>query len=87
MKLEDIKKQKFSKKEQREFDRQTLVGDLIGDIRIGLGFTQEKLAKKCGMKQPAIARIESYSQLPSLTTLFNIADKCGYRLKISIEKK
>lgn len=35
--------------------------------------SQKELAEKSGLKQPALARIESFKTLPSLTTLIKIA--------------
>jgi transcriptional regulator with XRE-family HTH domain len=49
------------------------IGLMVMNARIRKGMTQEELAKKIGTKQPAIARIESGSSLPSLTILDKIA--------------
>ena len=46
---------------------------LIKAWREYLGFTQKKLAEKTGMKQSAIARIESSSTLPRKSTLKKLA--------------
>lgn len=47
-----------------------------------LGITQKELAIRCGMKQSAIARIESETISPTLSTLQQIADAMTLTLTI-----
>jgi DNA-binding XRE family transcriptional regulator len=53
------------------------------------GLTQTELAKRMGVSQPVIARIEgnlgSRKQTPSLATLRKYAQACGQRLIIRFE--
>lgn len=77
---------KLTKKERYESDLHILGGNMVMQIRFDKGLTQAQLAKKCGLRQPAIARIENYSYVPSVRTLYKIAYKCGYKLKIEVEK-
>ena len=49
--------------------------------RESLNMTQRDLAEKCGIKQPALARIESFVNIPKITTLIRIAQS----LNVSIE--
>lgn len=49
--------------------------------RESLNMTQRDLAEKCGIKQPALARIESFINIPKITTLIRIAQS----LNVSIE--
>lgn len=53
----------------------------ITDARIKLNISQRDLAKKCGIQQPALARIETFKIIPKINTLIKIAD-C---VNISIE--
>ncbi len=50
--------------------------------RIAAGWSQAEMAKRVGMKQPAIARIERGGASPSLDTLRPILDALGCELKI-----
>lgn len=49
------------------------VGMQVEGARIKSGLTQKQLARKIGTLQPAIARIESGSYLPSLRMMQKIA--------------
>ena len=46
------------------------------------GLTQRDLAKISGVKQPAIARIESLRSTPQLDTLLKVLIPLGYSLEI-----
>lgn len=54
--------------------------------RARAGMTQSVLARKCGMKQEAIARIESGAYEPSVRTLRRIAAALKMTLSISLLK-
>lgn len=56
------------------------VANLITEARLHAGLTQSALAKKIGTSQPAIARIERGSALPSLSFLQKIAKALGTHL-------
>lgn len=47
----------------------------IVKARINLKLSQRDLAEKCGIKQPALARIEQFNVIPKLNTIIKIA-KC-----------
>ncbi len=53
------------------------IGLMVEQARLSLGMTQVELAEKINTKQPAIARLESGNNLPSLTILDKIA-KLGF---------
>lgn len=53
----------------------------IVKARESLGLTQREIAKKCGIKQPALARIETFKVVPQINTLIKIAQAAG----VSIE--
>lgn len=46
------------------------------------GLTQRKLSEISGIKQPAIARIESCSNSPKVSTLMKLLFSMGYTLKV-----
>lgn len=53
------------------------IGAEIKLARIKAGFTQTKLAKLMGTKQPSIARAERGKVMPSLGLLLRIAKACN----------
>ena len=53
--------------------------------RIKRGMTQRQLAEKCGMKQAAIARIESLQVIPRIDTLVRIANSLDVTVDIVCE--
>lgn len=60
--------------------------DLIGKIveaREAKGLSQRDLAKLSGVKQPAIARIESMKTTPQIDTLIKVLTPLGYTLSIT----
>lgn len=64
---------------QAEYD---IVSAMI-DARAESRLTQRELAERCGMKQSAIARLESGGANPTLKTLEQVAAGLGKRLRIS----
>lgn len=58
-----------------------LVGKII-EARESKGLTQKQLADLVGMKQPAIARLESLKAVPRVDTLIKILSPLGYTIKI-----
>lgn len=59
--------------------------DLIGKIikaREAKGLSQRELAEISGVKQPAIARMESMKTTPQLDTLLKVLIPLGYTLEI-----
>ena len=52
------------------------------DARQNCGMTQADLARKTGMKQNAISRIETGDTNPTLGTLHRLARGMGKRLKV-----
>lgn len=65
---------------QIEFEIE-LIGKIV-EAREEKGLSQRELAKICGVKQPAIARIESMRTTPQIDTLFKILSPLGYTLTI-----
>lgn len=52
------------------------------DARLKKGWTQERLAKKSGLKQSAIARFESYDCEPRLSTIRKVFEVLGLKIEI-----
>ncbi len=46
------------------------------------GLSQTQLAELAGLKQPAIARLESMKATPQIDTLFKVLKPLGYTLAI-----
>ena len=58
-----------------------LIGKLI-EAREQMGFTQAQLAEAAGIKQSAVARMESLKATPQIDTLFKVLMPLGYKLVI-----
>ncbi len=65
---------------QIEFEVE-LIGKLIM-AREERGLSQRELAEISGVKQPAIARLESLKSTPKIDTLFKVLNPLGYKLDI-----
>lgn len=65
---------------QIEFET-ALIGKII-EAREEKGLSQRDLAEISGVKQPAIARLESMRSTPQIDTLFKILSPLGYTLSI-----
>ena len=59
----------------------SLIGKMI-EAREEKGLSQRELAHLSGIKQPAIARIESLKTTPQIDTLFKVLYPLGYTLAI-----
>lgn len=69
-----------AEKAQIEFET-ALIGKLI-EAREARGLSQRDLAELSGVKQPAIARLESMRSTPQIDTLFKVLSPLGYTLSI-----
>lgn len=58
-----------------------LIGKMI-EAREEKGLSQRDLAEITGVKQPAIARLESMKTTPQIDTLFKLLNPLGYTLSI-----
>lgn len=58
-----------------------LIGKVI-EAREAKGLSQKQLAELAGLKQPAIARLESMKSTPQIDTLFKVLQPLGYTLKV-----
>lgn len=83
--LNDEAKVSKAEKAQIEFEA-ALIGKLI-EARESKGLSQRELAKISGVKQPAIARLESMRSTPQIDTLFKVLSPLGYTLSIVPKKE
>jgi ribosome-binding protein aMBF1 (putative translation factor) len=74
-----------AEREQINFEVE-LIGKMI-EAREKKGFSQRDLAELSGVKQPAIARLESMKATPQIDTLLKILAPLGYTLSITPIKK
>jgi len=59
----------------------SIIGKMI-EAREEKGLSQRELAKISGVKQPAIARLESMKATPQIDTLFRVLHPLGYTIEI-----
>ena len=59
----------------------SLIGKMI-EAREEKGLSQRELAELSGIKQPAIARLESMKTTPQIDTLFKVLHPLGYTIEI-----
>lgn len=59
----------------------SLIGKMI-EAREKKGLSQRELAELSGVKQPAIARLESMKATPQIDTLFKVLLPLGYTIEI-----
>ena len=71
--------------EIQEYDIDTEVRDLVISARSEANLTQKQLARRSGVSQANISKIENGNYHPSLSTLKRIADALGKRLVVSFE--
>ncbi|MBE1557217.1 helix-turn-helix domain-containing protein [Sporosarcina limicola] len=76
----DYKKQ-ITVLNQAEMDRIEIVAQLV-KRRTQLGLTQQQLADKSGLKQAAIARLETENAVPRLDTLEKVSRALGLRVTL-----
>ncbi|MEG1942853.1 MAG: helix-turn-helix transcriptional regulator [Angelakisella sp.] len=69
-----------AEKAQVQFEA-ALIGKLV-EVREAKGLSQRDLAEISGVKQPAIARLESMRSTPQIDTLFKVLSPLGYTLSI-----
>ncbi len=60
------------------------IGEILKQVRLEAGLTQEEMAEKMHTKKSAISRIENHAQDIRLSTLQNFAHIMGRELKIQL---
>ncbi len=78
--MADTKRVTSAEREQVLFEV-AFIGKLI-EAREKKGLTQRELSILSGVKQPAIARLESMKVSPQIDTLFKILNPLGYTIQI-----
>ena len=74
---------RVSPEEKRKINFEVeLIGKMI-EAREKKGYSQRELAELSGVKQPAIARMESLKSTPQVDTLLKILAPLGYTLSIT----
>ena len=88
IKFSDFKKELFKDKEFKkaydELEFEYALKSLIIEKRIKEGLTQKQLAKKIGIHQPLLSRLESGNYNPSVKFLQKVAKGLNAKLKITI---
>ena len=86
--MNDESRVSAAEREQIQFEIE-LIGKVI-EARKEKGLSQRDLAELSGVKQPAIARLESMQSTPKIDTLIRILNPLGYTLSIvpiAVEEK
>ena len=83
--MSDEERVSTSEKEQILFEA-SLIGKMVA-AREKSGLSQRELARLSGVKQPAIARMESMRATPQIDTLLKVLNPLGYTIEIVPLKK
>jgi len=68
-------------------DEEFALASQLIDARSRAGLTQAEVAEKMGTSQSTVARLESGTAMPSLSTLRRFAQATGARVRITLEAK
>lgn len=79
---EQIKRDPRFAKELSQANAEVRLAVMIAKLREERGWSQRKLAEVTGIKQPQIARIEMGRQMPTIETLWKLADALGAEVVI-----
>jgi HTH-type transcriptional regulator/antitoxin HipB len=60
------------------------IGAMVRELRLGAGLSQEELARRAGMTQPALSRLERGGGIPTIAVLDRIAAALHATLKVSM---
>lgn len=75
---------------EEEYERHILISKISADLirlRLEQNMTQTDLAKKSGLKQSAIALLESEEVLPKLSTLLKLAKALDANINLNPNEK
>ena len=78
--MNDESRVSAAEREQIQFEIE-LIGKVI-EARREKGLSQRELAELSGVKQPAIARLDSMQSTPKIDTLIKILNPLGYTLSV-----
>ena len=79
---EDFRKEIFTPEEIAESDNRVAIIVAMIEARREKKLSQSQLEELSGVKQSAIARLESGSQMPSLSTLVKLLTPLGKKLAV-----
>ena len=71
-----------SEEDKAEINFEVALIEKVKEMRESSGFSQTQLAKASGVKQSAIARMESMKAVPQIDTLIKLLVPMGYTLDI-----
>jgi ribosome-binding protein aMBF1 (putative translation factor) len=60
------------------------LGAMVRQLRLDAGLSQEELAQRSGMTQPALSRLERGGGIPTITVLDRIANALHATLTVSM---
>ena len=60
------------------------IGELVRQLRLSQGMTQEELAKRLSTTKSAVSRLENHSESVRLATIEKVAKALGKKIKIAI---
>ncbi len=60
------------------------LGAMVRQLRLDAGLSQEELAQRAGMTQPALSRLERGGGIPTITVLDRIANALHATLTVSM---
>ncbi len=75
------------RKEYEALEPEHKLASALIRLRLAKGLTQEQLANLLNTKQESIARLESGSSLPSLSTVRKVADALDAEVEINLRPK
>ena len=82
MSFDEYYKKNVSKEDKCDIEFEIELIEKLIEIRNNKKCTQRKLAEICNIKQPQIAKIESFKCSPQVDTLIKLLRPLGYTLKI-----
>ena len=81
------KKEPKYRKAYEALEEEFVLASAVIHARNRAGLTQQELAKRMEMTQPAVARLESGRTRPSIRTLERLAEATGSRLVIAFQRR
>lgn len=75
------------RKEYKALEPEYQLASALIRLRLAKGLTQEQLARLLNTKQESIARLESGSSLPSLSTVKRVANALDAQMEIKLQPK